>query len=444
MTTLKLRLGKKRAPKKGVFNRERALITKIVEDGDMHSVAKAHVTEEFFAVPEMREVFSWLTSQYERFGRVPSMDVLKDEFIDFDPEHVSDDMELLIHRVKGRKLYADLQAMMTKATQLSREDPEKALESMYDAVSRLSIEHSSTEDIDVSKAADDVWQAYLEAKELKGVLGLPYPWERVNKATRGIQPAQFVAIYGPSGVMKTWLLIYISYFVAVQTKKPVIFVTFEMPAEDILHRLAAIHAGLDYEEFQDGGLSRHDEKKFRKSLKRMRRLPFYIVELEETGQAAIVSLQAKIEEYNAALLCIDGLSFLVEDNEWGSFSDITKGLKAFAKSKKRNPNRTPILATHHANRNRKKTAAKSVETDDVALGDTLHRFCDVLFRLDRQQEHVENEEIVLVSKKVRNGKGVSITVNAKPAYDFAQKFVDDATGGGSKDGDSEDEGSIVE
>ena len=161
---MRLKISKKKPKIRGVFNRERALITKISEDRDMQSAIKGHVSEEYFAIPEMREVFSWQFDQFTRFGEVPTLAVLKDEFCDFDAESTDDSMEVLLHRVKSRKLYSDLQAVMLKATEASREDPEEALELMHEAVARLSIAHSDTEDLGMAAGAALVLDRYTEAK----------------------------------------------------------------------------------------------------------------------------------------------------------------------------------------------------------------------------------------------------------------------------------------
>ena len=56
-------------------NLELALITKVIDDRDFHSLEKAQITEEFFTTPEAAELYRYLHSVYHdptSPGSVPS------------------------------------------------------------------------------------------------------------------------------------------------------------------------------------------------------------------------------------------------------------------------------------------------------------------------------------------------------------------------------------
>jgi translation initiation factor 1 (eIF-1/SUI1) len=145
----------------------------------------------------------------------------------------------------------------------------------------------------------------------------------------------------------------------------------------------------------------------------------HIVELETTGDSALVEIQAKIHEYGASLVILDGLSLATDDLEWGTFGKFCKGLRMLAKR-----TRVPILVSHHANRDRKKHTKDSNDALDVALGDTLQRYVTLLLRIVREPKQEEDQEVIVTSRKIREGKRCTFAVNAKPAYNFDQKYTD--------------------
>jgi len=404
------------------YDKERAILTKIIESGDINYVVRNRMTHEHFTQDDHRTVFKFLVSSYEQYGTVPSLALVRDVYPDFHPEETDDAAELIIGTVKQRKLYEDLTKSLSTIAATVRADPEGALRRLQTDAAVLSLENASSEEEDATAAHQQVKAAYERSKKLKGLLGYAWPWERLNAATRGIRKGQFIGLYGPGGTMKTWLLTYIAHYMHFTFEKRPIFFTYEMPVEDIRYRWAALRAGINYERFQDGHLTPDEEAKLYKTLEELaeEEVPFIITELESSGQAALTEIRAKAQQHRADVILIDGLSFLTDSvGEWSSFAEVTRGLKTMARR-----TRIPIIATHHANRQRGKVKAEDNETSDVAFGDALSRDVDVLLRIVRTPQHEEADELMIAIKKVREGKRCSFILHAKPAENFSQKFGD--------------------
>ena len=404
------------------YDKERAILTKLIEGGDIGLVVRGRITEKHFTQDENKNVYRFLVGSYEQFGTVPSLALVREEFPDFNAEPTKDAAELIINTVKNRKLYEDMTKSLSTMAATVRSDPAGALKQLQTDAAVLSLENSSSEEENATEAYHQVKAAYERSKKLKGLLGYAWPWERLNAATRGIRKGQFVGLYGPGGTMKTWLLTYIAHYMHYTFEKRPIFFTYEMPVEDIRYRWAALRAGINYERFQDGRLTHDEEAKLYRTLDELaeEEVPFIITELESSGQAALTEIRAKAQQHRADVIFIDGLSFLVDTvGEWSSFAEITRGLKTLARR-----TRIPIIATHHANRQRGKVKAEDNETSDVAFGDALSRDVDVLLRIVRTPQHEEADELMLAIKKVREGKRCNFIINAKPAENFTQKFGD--------------------
>jgi replicative DNA helicase len=407
------------------YDPERALLTRVVDTRDIRKVINGKVTAEFFGDPDNREVFEWLTGRFDKFGKVPSLQLLQDHFPDFKAEEVEDDVELIVESVREKKLYADLQVAVKKIATEARGDVFEALQTLKQEASNLSVSYSGVGTLDLTKSAGAMRKKYRALKKGQGMLGVPFPWPRMNRATRGMKKGGFTAFYGDPGTMKTWLLLYV-LFTAWKAGHKVILFTQEMPAEDMMMRFAAMMACVSYDDFQNGKLSVKEEKRFELELSRLEEGDSFIVEeLDSTGSAGLTEVQAKIQEHDAAVAGIDGLGDMCSNSEWGSWWEICKGVKGIARR-----NKIHIVGVHHTNRTKKDkpkkyNAEEDEDASDVALGEALFRYTDSLFHIVRTPQHKDHEELAFRSKKVREGKPCTFTTHAIPVLDFSEKRSDE-------------------
>jgi len=407
---------------------EKALITRIVETRSIREVLTSKVVSSMFTDPGNRDVYDWVLARYDRYGRVPSAKLLASTFPDYElEEDVQDDFSLLVASVKEKRLYTDLQLSVKEIATSARGNPHDALEVLKRCASDLAVKFSETGTLDLSKSKESVLKDYRTLCRRKGMLGVPWPWPRMNRSTRGIQRSSYYAIYGDPGTMKTFLLVYIAAYAHKNHDQRVLFITQEMPAEDIRERWAVIRAGIDYEDFQDGRLSKKELRRLEQELDLAAEEESFIVEeLDTNGKTAITTIQALAQEHHASLVCIDGLGDLSSNAEWGSWWEVNRGIKGMAKKL-----RVPVVGTHHTNRDKRKKPKKydptaDEDASDIALGEALFRYADGLFHVIRTPQHKENEELSIKSKKVRKGKACWFTINARPCQDFSQKREDDA------------------
>ncbi len=423
--TKKRRKGAKRVKEvtRVAYDVEKALLTKALSRNEFSTVYKKKIRPNFIADDETRDAFKWVNKIYEKTGEAPSLGALLDEFPDFEPVSVSDGVEFLIEKVKDRKIYSDIHGFLKKTTEETRDSSRDGLKYVTTEALKLAATHSEEVEEDLTDGAAELSKKYDDLKNAKGVLGWSYPWRSITKVTRGLRTGQYVAFYGPTGTFKTWLLLYMANWWWETYGVSVLFVTHEMPIEDIRFRWAAIRAKVDYERFQDGKLDAEEEVRFYDVLDEMAedRSPFHVMEIEETGMIVCATIRAKAREVKAKIILIDGLGGLPDNTEWGSFSDINRALKTMARVDK-----MCVVATHHVNRDTKKVKVESMDSSDVALGQTLERYVDNLFRIDRLPIHEEEDELDIYMKKGREVKRKTlrkVTINALPAYNFSEKFV---------------------
>lgn len=417
---------------------DKALITRVLEERDLTLLVKHKVLPDTLSEDDTREQLRWIYRRFDKFGKVPSYKLFKKNFPAFEREDSDDDLDQIVESVLDERLYTDLQRGVKEIATEAKQSPREGLEALVTLATRLLTRFNDGTGEDVTQEGERVKRLYRKLKKLKGVLGIPWPWERLTQATGGIEKGSFSCFYGPAGSMKTWLLLVIAIHAHELGYTP-LFLTFEMTVEDIRTRWACLMARIDYTLFRKGQLTRKQEKRFFRKLREFKdNPPFIVEELESQGDAALTEIRSKVKQYNANLILIDGLAFVADDVEWRSWTNTLKGLRTMSKTGKK----TPIVATHHSNDKAKKAKMREGDADDVALGKALERYCSNLIRIFRTPENVERDEIGMATVKVREGVKAAWMIHAKPAKDFTQSYdLDNEEEGGIGGGsDGEDDG----
>lgn len=399
---------------------EAALITTLIRDGDMRSVLKQKLTYHFFTDVAHKELFHFLTLRYQKYGRLPSMRVVKREHPAFTARESKEDLMELVDDVKTAKLYADMSVSLKEIQEATLDDPHEGFAKMREKVGALVALHSTVDDIDLSKAANDILMEFKARENGVGLTGVQYPWPYLNKLTLGMNPGDLIGIYARPKKLKTWLGLVIANHVHMNTHKKVVVFSGEMRAQELMGRMAALRARLPYQAFREGKLSNKLKTRFRKHMRELEQsASFMICKVDSQGDAAIAEIRAKCEEYQADIAICDGVYFWMEDQTHKGFRTITRGLKHTASFL-----RIPVVAITQANREAEKDKGKT--TVGVAFGDSLAQDCDQLMHVIREKQHEDADELLITLPAMREAKGGTFSIHAKVAEDFSQKFVFDA------------------
>jgi replicative DNA helicase len=399
---------------------EIALLTKIIHEQDIRSVIRQKVTYQFFADTTNKEIFHFMVNRFQKFGRVPSMRVVKQEFPEFAPQKSQEDLMELVSEIREAKLYADMAVFLKQTTEATRQDPYEGFSRAREMVGKMILTHQNSDDVDFTKSTDDIWMEFKARRDGEGMIGIPYPWPYLNKITLGMHPGDLIGIYARPKKMKSWLGLVIADHVHQHTGKTPGFFSGEMPVAQIQTRLAALRARLPYAAFRSGQLTAKQTMRFRKALRELRESPpFMICKVDGVGEGAIAEVRAKCEEYQIDLAICDGIYFWMEDESHKAFRTITRGLKKTVADALK----IPVVGITQANRGAEKDKGKT--TQGVAFGDSLAQDCDQLMYVIRDQQHEDQDEVLITMPAMREAKGGTFSIHAKPAEDFSEKFVFD-------------------
>jgi replicative DNA helicase len=348
---------------------ERILITKVLETGDLRTVIKRKIHADHFMLPEMRVAFNFIIKHYQKFGAVPSTELFQAQFRSFKLRTTTDTLDAICGQLRTTKLYTDMADMMDEAIRLNRDDPFDALDHIRSKLTSLTSQHVVTRDADLTKETAEAKAEYERVKAGAGILGVPWPWEKLNEVTLGVQRGEVVYFYARPKAGKTWLLVKSAVHAFKMGRRPLL-ISKEMPTDQIRRRVHACFTGVDYNAVRTGRLSPKDEKHYFEDLEAFSENDPFILSGDDEDKGGVMSVTAKIKEYDPDIVFLDGVYLMHDDrtnkrtSDWQGIAHITQDLKRMAKQLN-----IPVVGTTQANRAAEKTKGES--KSEVAYGDCL-------------------------------------------------------------------------
>lgn len=418
------------APKKtdvskvDVPNFETVLITRILETKDLNAAIRRKITADFFFLPETRAAFDFIVKHVRKFGAVPSVEIFRKAFKTFKLRTTSDSVEAVCDQLRGSKLYVDLADMIDEALKLNRENPHDALDHVRTKITSLTSTHIVTRDADLTRSIEETKAEYLRVKEGAGIVGVPWPWEKLNETTLGVQRGEVVYFYARPKSLKTWLLLKTAVHIFKKGFRPLV-ISKEMPTDQIRRRIHAIFAGVDYNAVRTGRLTPMEEKRYFEDLEAFSENDPFILSGDDEDKGGVMSVSAKIREYEPDVVLIDGVYLMYDDrtnkrtSDWQGISHITQDLKRMAKQLD-----IPVIGSTQANRSAEKTGGNS--KSEVAFGDSFTQDADYLIRIIYEKQQQEDNEAIMTLPVIREAPGCTFSIHAFIAKNLGQKTVADS------------------
>lgn len=400
---------------------ESVLITRILETGDLKVAIRRKITADFFLLPQTRQAFSYIVKHFQRFGEVPSIELFRKEFRGFNLRTTTDTVEAICEQVRQAKLYVDMADMMDEALRLNREDPHDALDLIRSKITSLTSMYVVTRDSDLTKTVEEARAEYMRVKDGAGIVGVPWPWDKLNETTLGAQKGECIYFYARPKSLKTWLLIKSAVHAFKHGYKPLL-ISKEMPTDQIRRRVHACFAGVDYHALRTGQLTPKEEKMYFEDLEAFSENDPFILSGDDEDKGGVMSVSAKIKEYAPDVVYLDGVYLMHDDrtnrrtSDWQGIAHITQDLKRMAKRED-----VAIIGSTQANRSAEKSKGES--KSETSYGDSFVQDADYLLRIIYEKTHQEDKEAVITIPAIREAPGCTFTINAMVAKDLTQKFV---------------------
>ena len=364
------------------------------------------VKKEWFDTAELRGL-TFVKKYYSDHGELPPVDVYASKFSITDK--VKGRPAYFLRELKNRYIATSLTDIIPGIMAKLSDDPEKGLETLLAEIRELKTDTYTSKDVRLSDNAIERFKNYEERVATKGVVDLSTGEPVLDETMYGYRKADLITIGGAPGVGKTWLLIYLFLKLKEHLENSdehkdskILFITNEMPEEEIIERIDCVEGKLPYEDFMKGELSPRNRRRYKKLLEKMQREGSNVIIVYNVS--TVDELNVLIDLYSPLAVFLDG-SYIMEGDEGGSVWErtmsITRALKKTAKVK-----HTPIINTTQLTRGSGKKASKKTTDgqDEFAYTNSYSQDSDISYRLYQTADMVFHSEIGMETVKGRRVK----------------------------------------
>jgi replicative DNA helicase len=403
---------------------EQQLLSRIVRTGDMGTVLAWGVNNDDFLTDEGKVVWLHLCNYYtakESMRSVPGTGSFAQGFPNYplvDDSSMTTDALCL----EVRKLH--LQKMAEGASiDLAQEciiDPLQATSRAQAKLNQIvSLGYSKNTDVGFIPSVTSIASTYMAIKQGATFSRCPWPWKIIDDKTMGIQPDDYIVLYGRPKSMKSWVLAYmISY--AYDMGKKIIVYTKEMTPENIFKRVMACIIGLPYDNLRTGTLNPHHEAALMEFTNVIQsggdeHLRCLSGKDAAAGTDTISWLEAKAEKFKPDLIFIDGLYLLSSETKTKSDHERVMQISRSARTMQLNTG-IPLIATMQANR--KAAQHSEGQLDEIAYSDAIGQDATCAIRVINEKAR---PTIAMILAGSREFSLHGFRIGGEPATDFSLK-----------------------
>ncbi len=226
--------------------------------------------------------------------------------------------------------------------------------------------------------------------------GISYGFTDMNKLTNGLQPGEFGVIAARPSVGKTTFALNMLQHICHVERRPAVFYSLEMSAEQIVSNLLCIHINrarghhhrVDTLDFRRGTLNDAQWEALEQSIDDLAGLPLYI---DDSPSLRIGDLRARArrmhQQNGIELIVVDYLQLLrpprSKDNRAVEVAEISAGLKALARELN-----VPVLSVAQLNRSVEKEERRP-RMSDLRESGAIEQDADIIMLLHRPPQEEE-------------------------------------------------------
>lgn len=405
---------------------ERTMLWKAINTGDFMEVVSRGIDADHFADEECAEVYDFCMDFARLHKDPPSVKVIKSEFPDFkaplSQDPLSYHMERFILKVKER-MAIDLVREYHEAI----EDPDELADielRAFDMARQLS------EIIPAPRAArysegEKRRREYEERKKTGEIRGIYMGIPSFDEVLLGIQPSQLVTIVAYMGMGKSILMAYMAYSAYLQGKTSLI-VSLEMDADEIMQRIDVMASNIKFQALKALELEAGDMRKWNQILERAEadKQERDIVIRDDIANCTTDHVFAEASRYKPDIVFVDYLELMSVPRTQGGNSQGWEKVSAAGMGLKQNARLLKIPHVTAAQLNREGGR------DKVTLANVGHqsigKHSDIMIGLSQDEDQETQQEMDVISLKIRNGKKPRATLRWNLDYmDIGEKGIEE-------------------
>lgn len=239
--------------------------------------------------------------------------------------------------------------------------------------------------------------------------GLSTGLKDLDEKTAGLQPSDLVIVAGRPSMGKTTLVMNMAEHAAIQSNKPVLVFSMEMPSDSLAMRMMSSLGRIDQQRLRTGKLEEDDWPRVTSAVHMLSEAPLYVDDTPGLSPAEMRARARRLAREQGALglIVVDYLQLMKvpgfkADNRTAEISEISRSLKSLAKELK-----VPVIALSQLNRSLEQRQDKRPVMSDLRESGAIEQDADLICFIYRDEVYNEDSPdkgtAELIIAKQRNG-----------------------------------------
>lgn len=277
----------------------------------------------------------------------------------------------------------------------------------------------------LTKTVDKIDQLFQSDS---AITGLSTGFNDLDNMTSGLQPGDLVIIAGRPSMGKTTFAMNIAEHGAIQTRKPVLAFSMEMPSESLAMRMMSSLGRIDQNKVRTGKLGDDDWPRLTSAVGLLAEAPFFIDDTPALSPSEVKARARRLtrEHGQLGLIVIDYLQLMrvpgYKDNRVGEISEISRSLKALAKELN-----VPVIALSQLNRSLEQRPNKRPVMSDLRESGAIEQDADLIVFIYRDEVYHEDSpdkgQAEIIIGKQRNGPIGTVRLTFLGRYTRFENFA---------------------
>lgn len=240
------------------------------------------------------------------------------------------------------------------------------------------------------------------------ITGLPTGIDELNERTSGWQPGELIVLAARPSMGKTALALNFVEAAILNSQKPALVFSMEMPADSLVMRMLSSMGRIDQGRIRNGKLTEEDWPKLEVAARKLKDTKLFI---DDTGGLTPNEVRARVkkvarEHGNPSMIMIDYLQLMHVGGSEGrtqEISEISRSMKGLAKEYE-----CPVIALSQLNRGVEQRPNKRPMNSDLRESGAIEQDADVILFIYRDEYYNEESPdkgmAELIIGKQRNGE----------------------------------------
>lgn len=177
---------------------ERELISAVINYAALDEVINSRIDDGYFEDDEHSRVWAWMLEHWTRYSRVPDRSSLRANFPSWKVLETPEPIEYYVDVLRDRRKYTITSEAVVNATEALREEDTDGAIAALGAAVQEALSTASTLQTDIlTQTGEERLERYIDWSKNPGRLrGMATGFRAIDRATRGIQPEQYIVVAG--------------------------------------------------------------------------------------------------------------------------------------------------------------------------------------------------------------------------------------------------------